>query len=200
MTRRVASLAISETDVITGAETCVRVGASTRNHRGRRDSLCPEAAVRAVPERLLLLCLLLRSSWLTVEGDRHGGAAGVLHRRGGRAVVAVSVGMPGCVPYEQSRRLRLPASRLPQVARSSSLSDGSGPVAAAGASWMGKCPWARRGARGATASSCASRQSCGSLEPAVGAAVRALVSVLADPCVACSRRANLAQRPAPAPS
>jgi hypothetical protein len=28
--------------------------------------------------RLLLLCLLLRSSWLTVEGDRQVGAAGVL--------------------------------------------------------------------------------------------------------------------------
>jgi hypothetical protein len=37
-------------------------------------------------------CLLFRSSWLTVEGDRHVGAAGVLHRRGGRAAVAVSVG------------------------------------------------------------------------------------------------------------
>ena len=31
----------------------------------------PDAAVRAVPARLLLLCLLLRSSWLTVEDDRH---------------------------------------------------------------------------------------------------------------------------------
>ena len=40
-------------------------------------------------EWLLLLCLLLRSSLLTVEGDRHVGAAGVLHRRGGRADVAV---------------------------------------------------------------------------------------------------------------
>jgi hypothetical protein len=35
MTRRVASLAICETDVIEGAETCVRVGVSTRNHPGR---------------------------------------------------------------------------------------------------------------------------------------------------------------------
>ena len=50
---------------------------------------CPKAAVRAMPARLLLLCLLFRSSWLTVEGDRHVGAAGVLHRRGGRAAVAV---------------------------------------------------------------------------------------------------------------
>jgi hypothetical protein len=46
-----------------------------------------------VPARLLFLCLLLRSSWLTVEGGRQIGAARVLHRRGGRAAVAVSVGM-----------------------------------------------------------------------------------------------------------
>jgi hypothetical protein len=38
-------LAICETEVINGAETCVRVGASTRNHRGRRDSLCPGTGV-----------------------------------------------------------------------------------------------------------------------------------------------------------
>jgi hypothetical protein len=31
-----------------------------------------------VPGRLLLLCLLLRSSWLTVERGREIGAAGVL--------------------------------------------------------------------------------------------------------------------------
>jgi hypothetical protein len=54
------------------------------------DSSCPKSAVRAVPARLLLLCLLLRSSWLTVEGGRYV-AAGVLHRRGGRAALAVSV-------------------------------------------------------------------------------------------------------------
>ena len=45
--------------------------------------ITPDAAVRAVPARLLLLCLLLRSSWLTVEGGRQIGAAGVLYRRGG---------------------------------------------------------------------------------------------------------------------
>jgi hypothetical protein len=44
----------------------------------------PEAAVPAVPARLLLLCLLLRSSWLTMEDDRQIGAAGLLHRRGER--------------------------------------------------------------------------------------------------------------------
>jgi hypothetical protein len=56
-----------------------------------------------MPARLLLLCLLLRSSWLTVEGDRHVGAAGVLHRRGGWAAVAVRVGVAGGVPTRHSR-------------------------------------------------------------------------------------------------
>ena len=65
----------------------------------------PEAAVRAVPARLLLLCLLLRSSWLTVEGDRHVGAAGVLHNhRGGRA--AVAVGSASLVAFRGSRPVR----------------------------------------------------------------------------------------------
>ena len=62
-------------------------GRATRGRKRKaRGCCCPEAAVRAVPARLLLLCLLLRSSWLTVEGDRPVGAAGVLHRRGNRAV------------------------------------------------------------------------------------------------------------------
>src|SRR5947209_14287175 len=60
---------------------------------------------RDLPARLLLLCLLLRSSWLTVEGGGHAGAAGVLHRRGGRAVVGASVGVAGGVPDQQSRRV-----------------------------------------------------------------------------------------------
>jgi len=51
-----------------------------------------------MPARLLLL---FRSSWLTVEGDCHVGAAGVLHRRGGRAAVAVSVGVAGGVPIHK---------------------------------------------------------------------------------------------------
>ena len=101
-------------------EPCLRAGTGICRPRRSRGSLCPKAAVRAMPARLLLLCLLFRSSWLTVEGDRHVGAAGVLHRRGGRAAVAVSVGVAGGVPYEQSRRLRLAASRLPQVAQRSS--------------------------------------------------------------------------------
>ena len=67
---------------------------------GRRGCFCPKAAVRAMPARLLLLCLLFRSSWLTVEGDRHVGLAGVLHRRGGRAAVAVRVGVAGGVPNQ----------------------------------------------------------------------------------------------------
>jgi hypothetical protein len=54
-----------------------------------------------MPARLLLLYVLFRSSWLTVEGDRHVGAATALHRRGGRAAVAVSVGVAGGVPNRQ---------------------------------------------------------------------------------------------------
>jgi hypothetical protein len=71
-----------------------------------RGQFCPEAAVRAVPARLLLSCLLLRSSWLTVEGDRHFGAAGVLRRRGGRAAVAVRVGVAGRVPERKGYSAR----------------------------------------------------------------------------------------------
>ena len=59
---------------------------------GRREAgcwFCPNAALRAVPARLLLLCLLFRSSWLTVEAAVVRCAATVLHRRGGRAAVAV---------------------------------------------------------------------------------------------------------------
>ena len=53
-----------------------------------------EAAVRAVPARLLL-CLLLRSSWLAVEGSREiGPARRVLHRRAGR-VAGGCVGRSG---------------------------------------------------------------------------------------------------------
>ena len=92
-------MASCETDVINGRETCVRVGACTRSQRGRRDSLCPKAAVAAMPLRLLLLCLLLKSSWLTVEGGRPVDS-GVLHRRGEPAAVAVRVAVAGGVPYQ----------------------------------------------------------------------------------------------------
>jgi hypothetical protein len=53
-----------------------------------------------MPARLPLLCLLLRSSWLTVERDRQVGAAKV-HRHGGRAAVALRVGVAGGVPIRQ---------------------------------------------------------------------------------------------------
>jgi hypothetical protein len=60
------------------------------------DCICPKAAVRAMPARLLLLCLLFRSTWLTVEAGRHvaaGAAAspgrtGSLGRIGQRGLVA----------------------------------------------------------------------------------------------------------------
>ena len=69
-----------------------------------------------MPARLLL-CLLLGVSWLTVEGDLHVGAAGVLHRRGGLAAVAVSVGAARGVPARNSRSLvaRLSSSRVDAV-------------------------------------------------------------------------------------
>jgi hypothetical protein len=63
------------------------------------------------------LCLLLRSSWLTVEGGREIGAAGVLHRRGGRAALAMSVGVAGGVPEHSSRAARSNCWRLLQRTR-----------------------------------------------------------------------------------
>ena len=57
---------------------------------------------------LLLLCLLSRLSWLTVEG---GGR--LLHRRGGRAVVAMSVGVAGDVPMQNCRGPVWAGARLP---------------------------------------------------------------------------------------
>ena len=89
--------------------------------RARRDSLCPEAALRAVPGRLLLLCLLRRTSWLTVDGDRNVDAAGVLHRRGGRAAVAGSVDVAGCVRKQRRWRVRRARSRRLRVAQLSNV-------------------------------------------------------------------------------
>ena len=63
-----------------------------------RGSSTPDAVARPVPARLLVLCLLLRGSWLTVEVGGQIGVAGVLHRRGGRAALAVSVGVAVGVP------------------------------------------------------------------------------------------------------
>ncbi len=57
-----------------------RSGRSGQDRRGC--SIWSDAAVRAVSARLLLLCLLLRSSWLAAEGRRQVGAARVLHRPG----------------------------------------------------------------------------------------------------------------------
>jgi hypothetical protein len=74
--------------------------------RVERSRFTPDAAVRAVPSRLLLLCLLLRSSWLTVEGGRQIGAAGLLHRRGGRAALAVSVSVAVGVPKQHGESIR----------------------------------------------------------------------------------------------
>jgi len=42
----------------------------SRGQRGASCWFCPKAAVRAMSARLLLLCLLFRSSWLTVTGGR----------------------------------------------------------------------------------------------------------------------------------
>ena len=77
-------------------------------------SSTPDAAVRAVPARVLLSCLLFRSSWLTVEGDRHFGAAGVLHRPGARAAVTVRVDVAPSVPMQQRRTVRSRQLRRPQ--------------------------------------------------------------------------------------
>ena len=102
------------------AARCGRVRSSDSKAASIRDPFCPEAAVRAVAARLLLLCLLLRSSWLTVEGERQVSAARVLHRQGGRAAVAVSVGVAGGVPEQQRRTVGYGRSRLSQVAQCSS--------------------------------------------------------------------------------
>jgi hypothetical protein len=57
----------------TGPDDCKGdAGVVRRRHRrqGGDYCSCPKAAVRVTPARLLLLCLLFRSSWLTVEGGR----------------------------------------------------------------------------------------------------------------------------------
>ncbi len=64
--------------------------------------------------------LAIQGSLLTVDGDRHVGAAGVLHRQGGRAAAAVSVDVAGGVPERQSHHRRRRVLRLLRVARSSS--------------------------------------------------------------------------------
>ena len=85
-----------------------------RAHVGSEElaaGLVPRAAVRAMPARLLLLCLLFRSSWLTVEDGRsrrrHSAAS-----PGRTAAVAVSVGVAGGVPLQNSKSRRSRCSRL----------------------------------------------------------------------------------------
>jgi len=95
------------------SQTCNRARAGMEPS-GFRDRVCPEAALRAVPERLLLSCLQRRTSWLTVESDRRVDAAGVLHRRGGRAAVAVSVNVAdGARKQRRWRVQRTRSRRLP---------------------------------------------------------------------------------------
>ena len=64
-------------------------------------SSTPDGAVRRCPPRLLFLCLLFGSSWLTVEGGRQIGAAAAASP--GRAAVAVRVGVAVGVPLQNSR-------------------------------------------------------------------------------------------------
>jgi hypothetical protein len=106
----------------------------------------------AVPARLLLLCLLLSTSWLTV-GRHQVGAVGVLHRRGGRAGVAESVGAAPGVLARNSRSLvaRLPSSRVDAVVsrrpRDGSSSSGAAQILGAveaSASTLSAACWPRR--------------------------------------------------------
>jgi hypothetical protein len=71
-----------------------------------------------MPARLLLLCLLFRSSWLTVEGGCQVSATRVIHRRGGPAAVAVPVGVAGGV--SETRRVASP-DRVDQDCSDSAL-------------------------------------------------------------------------------
>ena len=76
----------------------LRARSSHQRRRRSRDPVCPKAAVRAMSAMLLLLCLLFRSSWLTVEGGRQAaaspgrtGSRGRVGRRGWwRSILEVS--------------------------------------------------------------------------------------------------------------
>jgi hypothetical protein len=82
--------------------------------RARRGRFCPKAAVRAMSARLLLLCLLFRSSWLTVEGGRgrrrhsaaspgRTGSRGRVGRRGWwRSTAGVSSDLPRAAASRES--------------------------------------------------------------------------------------------------
>ena len=120
LTRHYGGGAWSE-HILTGpAEEC------TAGIRAVADALMSDRSSLAMPARLPLLCLLLRSSWLTLEGERHVGAARVLHRWGGRAVEGVSVGVAVGVPIAElaSRRSRhLGAAPLGRTQQSGAATD-----------------------------------------------------------------------------
>lgn len=78
----------------------------------------------------------------TAEGNRHVGAAEVLHRHGGRAAVAVSVGVAGGVPNQSPCSRRQYASASPKSGcdgRRSCLWPDS--TLWLGACWGGPGPW-----------------------------------------------------------
>jgi hypothetical protein len=84
--------------------------------RLRRCPDCPKSAARAVLPMLMLLCLLLRSSWLTLEGGPHGRRwSPASPKRTGRLAVSVSVGWWRSNSRLSAPRRRLPSSRVDVV-------------------------------------------------------------------------------------
>ena len=79
------------------------------------DRITPDAAVRALPPRLLLLCLLLRSSWLTTGGQV--GAAGLLYRRGGGTCGRVG----GCGCWRSKGKASRTLVARPRITREQTL-------------------------------------------------------------------------------
>jgi hypothetical protein len=67
---RAAIAPVSASGAVPDDRDCSRGGHGRWRSRG---CLCPKAAVRAMSARLLLLCLLFRSSWLTNGGGRPAG-------------------------------------------------------------------------------------------------------------------------------
>jgi hypothetical protein len=78
--------------------------------------LTPDAAVRAVSARLLLLCLLLSISWLAAEGGRQVGAARV-HRRGGGTCGRVG----GCGCWRSKGKASRTLVARPRITREQTL-------------------------------------------------------------------------------
>jgi hypothetical protein len=95
----------------------------------------PDAAVRAVPPRLLLLRLLLRSSWLMLGGDRQIGAAGTAASPG-------RAGSLGCVDQRGCWRSSGAASdsRIGPIETAASSPEELSPLG------VGHCPFRTRGA------------------------------------------------------